>query len=342
MALRFIDGFEHYAIPSQIPLKYTSYNDSGGSSGITTMTGRRAGSTALLFRISSDFVGVTLDAQSPHGSWVLVFICSRPKLQSLCDLLIVRVLFKRQYLSVMMEPSDCIAALYLGAHCWRQSTNSLPILSWNFIEAKLTIADSGGTFEVRVNESVWVTFTGDTKQSSTQSTAVRIQIYGRGSDNAIDDLYICDGTGSTNNNYLGDVRVDTVRPIGAGNYAELSRQGSASNWDNVDDTIIDSDSSYNFSNTVGQRDTLDCGNLPSITGSIFGVQLNIAARKDDAGSRTLRSLTRVSSTDYEGASQNVGTDYRVYRQILEQNPNTAAAWTESQINTAEFGYKVQA
>jgi hypothetical protein len=32
----------------------------------------------------------------------------------------------------------------------------------------------------------------------------------------------------------------------------------------------------------------------------------MAARKDDAGGRTLRSLTRLSSTDYEGDSQNVG------------------------------------
>ena len=68
--------------------------------------------------------------------------------------------------------------------------------------------------------------------------------------------------------FLGDVRVDTVRPISAGNYSEFSKQGSASNWDNLDDTTLDSDSTYNYSNTVGQRDTLDCGNLPAITGSI--------------------------------------------------------------------------
>lgn len=341
MALRFIDGFEHYAIPSQIPLKYTSYNDSGGSSGIITMTGRRAGSTALLFRTSNDFIGLTLDAQA---TWVVGFglymlLTETAELMRFVD-------SDGVVQAAISIGNDGTIRLYRGTvsggTLLATSANSLPILGWNFIEAKLTIADSGGTFEVRVNESVWVTFTGDTKQSSTQTTAVRVQIYGRASDNAIDDLYICDGTGSTNNTYLGDVRVDTVRPIGAGNYSELSRQGSASNWDNVDDTTIDNDSSYNYSNTVGQRDTLDCGNLPSITGSIFGVQLNIAARKDDAGGRTLRSLTRVSSTDYEGASQNVGTDYRVYRQIIEQNPNTATVWTESQINAAEFGYKVQA
>ena len=341
MALRFIDGFDHYSIPSQIPLKYTSYNDSGGSSGITTMTGRRSGSTALLFRISSDFVGLTFD---PQSTWIIGF-----GLYMLSSETAELMRFTDSDGTIQAAVSignDGTIRVHRGSYSsgtlLATSSNSLPILTWNFIEVKLTIADSGGNFEVRVNESTWINFSGDTKQSSTLATAVRLQVWGRSSDNAIDDLYVCDSTGSINNSFLGDVRVDTVRPNGVGNYSEFSKQGSASNWDNLDDTTIDSDSTYNYSNTVGQRDTLDCGNLPAITGSIFGVQVNMAARKDDAGGRTLRSLTRVSSTDYEGASQNVGTDYRVYRQVIEQNPNTTAAWTESEINTAEFGYKVQA
>lgn len=341
MALRFIDGFDHYAIPSQIPLKYTSYNDSGSSIGITTMTGRRAGSTALFFRTSSDFIGMTFD---PQSTWIIGFALYMVSTET------------TELLRFTDETGTIQGALSIGndgtIRVYRNSvtsgtllatsTNALPILTWNYIEVKLTIADSGGNWEVRVNESTWLNFTGDTKQSATLSTATRIQIWGRGSDNGIDDLYICDGTGSANNSFLGDVRIDTVRPIGAGNYSEFSKQGSASNWDNLDDTTLDSDSTYNYSNTVGQRDTLDCGNLPAITGGIFGVQVNMAARKDDAGGRTFRSLTRVSGTDYEGDSQNVGTDYRYFRQIIEKNPNTTAAWTESEINTAEFGYKVQA
>lgn len=341
MALRFIDGFDHYSIPSQIPLKYTSYNDSGGSSGITTMTGRRSGSTALLFRISSDFVGLTFD---PQSTWIIGFGLYMLSTET-AELLRFTDSDGTIQAAVSIGNDGTIRVhrgSYSSGTLLATSSNSLPILTWNYIEVKLTIADSGGNFEVRVNESTWINFTGDTKQSSTLATAVRLQVWGRSSDNAIDDLYVCDSTGSINNSFLGDVRVDTVRPIGVGNYSEFSKQGSASNWDNLDDTTIDSDSTYNYSNTVGQRDTLDCGNLPAITGSIFGVQVNMAARKDDAGGRTLRSLTRVSSTDYEGASQYVGTDYRVYRQVIEQNPNTTAAWTESEINTAEFGYKVQA
>jgi hypothetical protein len=341
MALRFIDGFDHYTIPAQIPLKYSSYNDSGSSIGITTMTGRRSGSTALLFRTSSDFIGMTFD---PQSTWIVGFALYMLSTET-TELLRFTDIDGTVQAAVSIG-NDGTIRVYRGTvssgTLLATSTSSLPILGWNFVEVKLTIADSGGNFEVRVNESTWINFTGDTKQSSTQTTAVRVQLWGRGSDNGIDDLYICDGTGSANNTFLGDVRVDTVRPTGVGNYSEFSKQGSASNWDNLDDTALDSDSTYNYSNTVGHRDALDCGNLPSITGSIFGVQLNMAARKDDAGGRTIRSLTRVSSTDYEGSSQNVGTDYRVYRQLLEQNPNTTAAWTESEINTAEFGYKVQA
>ncbi|MER2623700.1 MAG: hypothetical protein ABTS22_07140, partial [Accumulibacter sp.] len=311
------------------------------SIGITTMTGRRAGSTALLFRTSSDFIGMTFD---PQSTWIVGFALYMVSTET------------TELLRFTDETGTIQGALSIGndgtIRVYRNSVssgtllatsvNALPILTWNYIEVKLTIADSGGNWEVRVNESTWLNFTGDTKQSTTLSTATRIQIWGRGSDNGIDDLYICDGTGSANNSFLGDVRIDTVRPIGAGNYSEFSKQGSASNWDNLDDTTLDSDSTYNYSNTVGQRDTLDCGNLPAITGGIFGVQVNMAARKDDAGGRTFRSLTRVSGTDYEGDSQNVGTDYRYFRQIIEKNPNTTAAWTESEINTAEFGYKVQA
>lgn len=341
MALRFIDGFEHYSIPSQIPLKYTSYNDSGGSSGITTMTGRRSGSTALLFRTSADFIGLTFD---PQSTWYMGF-----GLYMLSTETAELLRFSDEAGTIQGAVSignDGTIRVYRGSvssgTLLATSSNALPILTWNFIEVKYTIADSGGNWEVRINESTWINFTGDTKQSTSLSTAVRLQVWGRSSDNAIDDLYVCDSVGSINNTFLGDVRVDTVRPIGVGNYSEFSKQGSASNWDNLDDTTLDSDSTYNYSNTVGHRDTLDCGNLPAITGTIFGVQVNMAARKDDAGGRTLRSLTRLSSTDYEGDSQNVSTDYRVYRQIIEQNPNTTAAWTETEINGAEFGYKVQA
>jgi len=340
MALRFLDGFEHYAIPSQLGLKYTAYNDSGSSVGITTITGRRAGSTAIQLRVSIDYISITLDNQQ---TWYVGFAMNLGGNETTE---IARFMDSDGNNQLTMDvTSSGTIRLFRGSASGTQlavSTQALAANSWNYIELRATIADSGGVFEVRVNEQVWATFTGDTKYSSSLASACRLQFTGRSSKVAIQDLYICDATGGVNNTYLGDVRVDTIKPIGAGALAEFTPQGSASNWDNVDDPTPDADAGYNYSSTVGQRDTFEFGNLSPISGNIFGVQANMAVRKDDAGTRTLRPMTRVDGTNYEGSNIFMSTDYRIYRQTWDQNPSAAAAWTEATINGAEFGYKVQA
>lgn len=337
MALRFIDGFDHYAVPADISRKYTSYSDSGGSIGLTGITGRRAGSTALQFRISVDYLSLTLDDQP---TWIVGFAVNLAGSES-TDL--VRFHDNTGAVQAALAiSSGGMLQLYRGTTLLATATTALPINTWAYLEARLTIADSGGVFEARLNESVVVTFTGDTKQSATLSTANRIYFVGRGSKNALDDLYICDGTGAVNNGYLGDCRVDALKPVGPGAYTEFTPQGAANNWDGVDEVPYDTDATYNATNVIGKRDSFDCSNLAAITGAIAGVQLAIMARKDDAGSRSLRSLTRVGGADYEGATIPVGTDYRYALQVVEQNPATSTAWTDTAVNGAEFGYKLQA
>lgn len=337
MALRFMDSYDHYSVPSEIQKKYTAYNDSGGGVGLQSTTGRRAGSTALMLRVSIDFLSVTLDDQS---TWIVGAAINLNGSET-TDL--IRFYDNTGALQAVLGVTSAgMLTLYRGSTLLATATsNAIPLNTWVYLEVKLTIADSGGTFEARVNESVAVTFSGDTKQSSTLSTANRIYFVGRGTHNSLDDLYICDGTGSVNNTYLGDSRIDVLSPVGVGNYAEFTPNGAASNWDCVNENPDDADSTYNSTNVTGKRDTFDCSNLTSVTGTIAGIQLNYFARKDDAGSRGIRSLTRVSSTDYEGSTIPIGTDYRYAMQIVEQNPNTSSAWTDTAINAAEFGYKLQ-
>ncbi len=337
MALRFVDSFDHYAIPAGLPQKWTSYSDTGGSNGITTTTGRRGSTSAILMRALNDNIAIVLDDQQ---TWIVGFAMYLYGTES-GD--IVRFYDNGNNIQIQISLTSAgVIQISRNGTLLATSAGALAINVWNYIEIKITIADSGGLAEVRVNESVFVTFTGDTKFSTSLNTANRIQFISRNTDVAFDDLYICDGTGSVNNTYLGDCRVDVVKPTGAGNYAEFSTQGSGNNWDNVDDQPNDGDTSYNYANVTGKRDTFACSDLPAVSGSIFGVQVALSARKDDAGSRTIRSLTRISGTDYEGSSKNLSTDYRFCMQIMETNPNTTAAWADTEINAAEFGYKLQA
>lgn len=70
MALRFIDGFEHYTIPTDLSQKWTSYSQATTSIPFGSTTGRRADSNALRIRNDLDWVSITLDNQS---TWIVGF-----------------------------------------------------------------------------------------------------------------------------------------------------------------------------------------------------------------------------------------------------------------------------
>ena len=332
MALRFVDGFDHYSLPAQLSMKYQTLSISDA----TFMTGRRVGSQALLFR-SAEWISVTLDNQNTWIVGLAVYFVGNGTEA------IVRFYDTAGDVqaSVVVQTNGTIR-LYRGTTSTSLAISDLALNlnTWYYLEVKINIADSGGLFEARVNEQVWATYTGDTKQTSVAG-ASRVIFYGRAADNAIDDLYICDGTGSSNNDYLGDCRVDTIYPNGTGAHSSFTPQGSGTNWENVDETLMDEDSSYNHSNTIGHKDSFAFTNLPAITGTIFGVQACIGARKDDAGVRVVRPLTRIDGTDYEGGDQYLASSFLFARNIWEQNPDTSSAWVQADIDDAEFGYKIQ-
>lgn len=213
-----------------------------------------------------------------------------------------------------------------------------------FVELKALINDSTGTYEVRVNGANVLSGSGaDTRNSGTgvvSSVAIK---FARGSQ-VFDDLYICDGTGSVNNDFLGDVRVDAYFPNANGNSSQLtgSDGNSVDNYQLVDETTPNDDTDYVQSSTVNQKDTYGFQNMSHTPATINGVQIVINSKKDDSGLRSICSVTRSGGADTDGATQALSTSYAYYMQILEADPNTAAAWTPSGINSAEFGLKVAA
>lgn len=155
-----------------------------------------------------------------------------------------------------------------------------------------------------------------------------------------DDLYICDGTGSTNNDFLGDVRVQTLYPSSAGATSAFTSSSGGVNYTNVDETPANGDTDYNSSATVGATDTYGYTDIPA-SATVKGVQVNVIARKDDAGTRTIAPVVRHSGTDYVGTAQSAGAGtYSDLLQLYEQNPGTSAAWVATDVNNAEFGAKI--
>lgn len=212
--------------------------------------------------------------------------------------------------------------------------------AWYYIEFGATIHDSTGAYEVRVSGINVLSASGvDTRNGGTSGTIESVELH-TGIDNGgfniqIDDLWIDSAT------YHGDCKIETLRPTGAGAHTDFT-PSAGSNWQNVDDAAPNDDTDYNASSTVAHQDTFATGDLAAVSGTVKGVQLTSRARKDDAGFRTLRSLIRTSSTDYEGNDHVLSDTYLTFVHLHEVNPNTSSAWTIAQVNAVEIGYTVEA
>ncbi|MFH1737738.1 MAG: hypothetical protein ABIH23_01935 [bacterium] len=205
-------------------------------------------------------------------------------------------------------------------------------------QVKVTI-NNAGSMELKLNGVSEVSASGDT-QATANAYANTIYFWSDGgtiSGIYIDDYVLFDGTGAANNDFGGDLKVFHKLPSGTGNYAQWTPSAGA-NYENVDETPPDDDTTYNSSSTSGQKDSFQFS-AASLTGSVPGVMCLYRARKDDAGSRTLRRLIRVGSSDYYGATLPGITDtYSYLEEILEQDPSTSATWTTSGVDAAEYGY----
>ena len=74
----------------------------------------------------------------------------------------------------------------------------------------------------------------------------------------------------------------------------------------------------------------------------MAVQLATVARKDDAGSRSLRAVLKSGATTANGATRVLGTSYALYDDRFEVDPATGAAWTKVGVDALEAGVEVVA
>lgn len=225
------------------------------------------------------------------------------------------------------------------------SSNSLSMNTWYYIEVKIQIADSIGASSciVKVNGTTWLTVSSgqDTKVSSNayfNEFRIGLDTNVSGDEVMFDDLYICDTSGSVNNDFLGDCKVNTILPSGAGTTTQWT-PSTGSNYQCVDEAQSNSDTDYV---STGTATNLDLYAMSDITGgTILGVKVNTVTRKDDAGTRTAAHAIRTGAVNYFGSAFSVTDSYAFNSTIWEQNPGTTAAWTSSEINSLEAGLRLE-
>ncbi len=201
-------------------------------------------------------------------------------------------------------------------------------------EFHIKIDDSTGKVEIKKDGVLLFTFEGDTKPGS--DTTIDNVVFANpnnliGSYSYWDDLVVCDITGSYMNSWTGGLKVEALRPAGAGNYSQWT-PSSGNNWECVDETPP-SMTDHVESKTTGHKDSYSMSDITLDAVSVKAV----VSRYWGEGGGQIKSLLRIGSTDYVGSAIDVPGSFSYVDTIRYVSPATSAAFTKAELNGLESG-----
>jgi hypothetical protein len=220
--------------------------------------------------------------------------------------------------------------------------NSFVATAWMYLEIGGTMSATVGTITVRVNGVTVpnLTLTGLNNITTSNASMSGFAFVSATGSGYLDDLYLCDSTSGAGtypcNTFLGDVRVATQFPTGNNAVAWTPLAGT--NWQEVSETAMDSDTSYNRTVTAGQTDTFNMAALTGTVSQVLAVQITGAYRKDDSSSHTLQQVMVSGTTTVNGATIVVPSAYVYITDLWATDPNTSASWVTANVNALKLGY----
>jgi hypothetical protein len=357
MALLFIDGFDHTT--NSFLSHMTKW--SGASSGaiVPNVGYQRTGRGSLFISLGSSaytrplpasggfVIGIAIKAMlysdPPWGSGDIIRICEGP------------VTGGTIHLALGTDGADhfCIRR---GTTVIATGTRLLVSNNWYHLQFKGIIDGTSGSYDVRIDgvPETGLSASGvNTRNGGATGQWDNVGIVSSTSNgHYFDDLYICDQSGSINNDFLGLCRIETLVPeytyVSPGTYAEWGTGYGASPaaYDHgavVNDLPAD-ENGYIRSGVAGARETFRFP-APTGFGLVHGVQINLYSAVNDTGvigsSRTLCSLVRTGGVDYTGPT--VAPTVRTFQStwnVRQVNPATGVKWTTAEITALEAGAKI--
>lgn len=322
MARVFIDGFE-----SRSADLWDSYNISSIVNDIPGMDGYSVWLNAAYTFLSKDL---------PAADEYYVAFRYRPATTSVGN----NLLYFMNGSSVLGHLRRQTSGSYYLEACRGSSTilatGSQSILANNtyLIEVRYKPHTSSGIFQVKVNGTMVIDYSGNTTDYSLQINRIRISSESATSYNHYFDNIVVD-----NANWPGDTRIQVLTPSGAGNSTQWT-PSAGNNYECVDELPY-SDSDYNSTGGANNMDLFAFSNLSGYIDSVKCVQVQARALYEGSPIPTkLQLVVRSGGSNYFSSSKDVpNTSAKSLSAIWETDPATSAAWTESGVNNAEFGYK---
>lgn len=336
MALLFLDSFDHYDTAHNTA-KWTESYPNAGAMEIVAGQGR-CGTAAMRLGVNCRATkGIAVTGTPTVGACGFAL----KALDNSLDVPLCNVVDPAGQVLLQLVYADTGAFQLAGV--WSVA-DLLHVNTWGFVEVAWTIHPTAGTARFRLNGIEYLTLTGVNTGSGAWGG---LQLLGGGfarpATKLFDDLYVLDDATPGPTTFLGDVRVEYLRPQRAGSAQAWALTGAASHWAAVDDGATpDDDTSYLSSSTVGAQDLQGYAPTGLPSGTILGAQVNLLMRKAEAGPRQVATVVRSGGLTAVGVNQapSYSPTYRYLSQAYGLNPTTGGPWTPASINGAEFGVAV--
>jgi hypothetical protein len=361
MALVLMDGFDHFSTSALLASKGWVYANTKASFTIPNATGIGAGrltkgSLSLSSGTNGGTAGDTIESGTkilPSTYTTLIAGCAIKQGGSSATFVDILRLQAGATLTARLkyQPSTGLLQIVNSAGTViATGTTSTAVGSWCYVEMKIFVntgTPASGTCELHLNGVSEIASTagnfGSTAMDRIALCATTIFGSSPTCTNLFDDLYVVDTTGSApQNTFLGVCRVETLMPAADGANTAWAPNSGTNHFDRVNEltgTFPDGDTSYVSDATPGDRDTYACDSLAAVSGSVFGVQANLYARKDDINARQIAPVIRQAGTNYDGTTMaGLSTTYTWAGQIYQLDP-TGSAWTVATVNGNEYGVK---
>ena len=345
VTLQLIEGFDHMSTPTLFQAKGWTFPNTGGGIPTGIVAGRVNGNALSI--ASGGSGSATQEARKTlpvtSSRFVMGVAFNLATISATIDhsLFAVRAAGTQQFM-VGFSPLGKLV-VYAGGTKVATGTTNITTGAWHHVELKGVNNGAAGTAELHYEgapEAAPVTANFGLSPADSISLLVQEGAEPFGHNIRYDDVFFLDTSAAPNNDFLGDVHVETTWPAADGTHQDWAPDSGTAHYSRVNETSPDGDTSYVASSTSGTIDSYLVAPVGPLTANVYAVQTNLYARKDDAGLRQLQPVIRSAGTDHAGATATLATSYVDSTQLFEQDPGSGGGWTVATVNAAEYGVKV--
>lgn len=234
--------------------------------------------------------------------------------------------------AVRMNPSRQFTVYNTGGSLVATGTTALNLGQVYWGEYRGSTSAVASAYELRIEQVTELS--GTMTQLSNNHGSVRLGKATNNNSNSFDFRYsnfIASDTG-----YVGPISTKGMFPNANGSTQQFTAGTNASNYLEVDDIPTDGDTTYVASTgTANDVALFQCADMPS-SSSVKAVKGWVNA-KTPTGTASTKLRIRSGSTNSDSTGSAIGTSYVNRFRVLETDPDTGAAWTESGVNASEVG-----